>query len=130
MPRRRRGWAINGQHGENHGNDQFHSPLTTSLLEPALLLLVRQKARHGYTLLNELDQQKMGSIHPSMVYRMLRDMEEFGWIRSTWDTDETQGPPRRNYEITTLGIQALENWQKQLEQHKNLIEQLLSSFNS
>jgi DNA-binding PadR family transcriptional regulator len=121
---------MNGQHGENHANDQSHSPLTTSLLEPALLLLVRQKARHGYTLLNELDQQKMGSIHPSMVYRMLRDLEGFGWIRSTWDMDETQGPPRRNYEITTLGIQALENWQKQLEQHKNLIEQLLSRFNS
>jgi len=126
MSRRRRGRAMNGQHAENHAP---RSPLTTSLLEPALLLLVRQKARHGYTLLNELEQQKMGNIHPSMVYRMLRDLERIGWIRSTWDVDETQGPPRRNYEITPEGIQALQNWKNQLEQHKDLVEQLLSGIN-
>ena len=127
MPRRRRGRAMNGHHGENH---EVYSPLTNSLLEPALLLLVRQKARHGYTLLNDLDQQNMGSIHPSMVYRMLREMEGLGWIRSTWDVDETQGPPRRNYEITPEGTQALQNWKRQLEQHKDLVEQLLSGINS
>ena len=118
MPRRHRGRAMNGQHGENN---EYRSPLTTSLLEPALLLLVRQKARHGYTLLNDLAQQKMGSIHPSMVYRMLRDMEGLGWICSTWDVDESQGPPRRNYEITPEGAQALQNWKRQLEQHKDLV---------
>ncbi len=127
MPRRRRGWAMNGHHGENQ---DIHSPLTTSILEPTLLLLVSQKSSHGYNLLNELDQYRMGSIHPSIVYRVLREMEGLGWIRSTWDVDETQGPPRRNYEITVLGTQALQHWRKQLEQHRDLIEELLTKINS
>ena len=117
MPRRRRGWAMNGHQIENQEN---HSPLTNSLLEPILLILVSQKSRHGYNLLNELDQQKMGSIHPSIVYRVLRDMEGLGWIRSTWDVDQTLGPPRRNYEITDLGTQALLHWRKQLEQQAQI----------
>jgi DNA-binding PadR family transcriptional regulator len=72
----------------------------------------------------------MGSIHPSIVYRTLREMEALGWIRSTWNTNETQGPPRRDYEITDVGKQALLNWKIQLENHKNLIEQLLTNITS
>jgi DNA-binding PadR family transcriptional regulator len=118
---------MNGQHGENQG---IHSPLTTSILEPTLLLLVSQKTSHGYNLLNELEKYRMGSIHPSIVYRVLREMEGLGWIRSTWDVDETQGPPRRNYEITDLGTQALQHWRKQLEKHRDLIAELLTKIDS
>jgi DNA-binding PadR family transcriptional regulator len=118
---------MNGHHG---GSQEVHSPLTTSLLEPMLLMLVSQKPGHGYNLLSELDQQNMGSIHPSIVYRTLREMEALGWIRSTWNTNETQGPPRRDYEITDVGKQALLNWKIQLENHKNLIEQLLTNITS
>lgn len=127
MPRRRRGWAMNGHHLENQQN---HSPLSNSLLEPTLLFLVNQKPRHGYNLLIELEQQKLGSIHPSIIYRILRELEGLGWIQSTWDVDETQGPPRRIYKITNLGKQALQQWKVQLQQHKNLIEELLARIDS
>jgi len=127
MPRRRRGWAMNGHHDEVH--DQ-HTPLTISLLEPTLLLLISQKARHGYTLLNDLDQHNMGTIHPSVVYRTLRELEGLDWICSSWDIDQTQGPPRRTYTITDLGRQALIFWQQQIEKHQKSIDQLLLMFKS
>ncbi|MDO9085137.1 MAG: helix-turn-helix transcriptional regulator [Anaerolineaceae bacterium] len=127
MPRRRRGWAMNGHHSEHHSQ---HTPLTISLLEPTLLLLISQKERHGYTLLNDLEQMNMGTIHPSVVYRTLRELEGLEWIQSAWDTFETQGPPRRTYTITDLGIQALINWKQQLELHQKSIAQLLFLFKS
>lgn len=127
MPRRRRGWAMNGHHGEHHSQ---HTPLTISLLEPTLLLLISQKERHGYTLLNDLEQMNMGTIHPSVIYRTLRELEGLEWIQSAWDTFETQGPPRRTYTITDLGKQALINWKQQLELHQKSIDQLLLLFKS
>lgn len=127
MPRRRRGWAMNGHHGEQHGQ---HTPLTISLLEPTLLLLISQKERHGYTLLNDLEHMNMGTIHPSVIYRTLRELEGLDWIQSAWDTFETQGPPRRTYTITDLGKQALINWKQQLELHQKSIDQLLLLFKS
>jgi PadR family transcriptional regulator PadR len=118
---------MNGHHGEHHSQ---HTPLTISLLEPTLLLLISQKERHGYTLLNDLDQMNMGTIHPSVIYRTLRELEGLDWIQSTWDTFETQGPPRRTYTITDLGKQALINWKQQLVLHQKSIDQLLLLFKS
>ena len=123
MPRRRRGWAMNSHHGEFHSE---HTPLTISLLEPVLLLLISQQARHGYTLLNELVNWNMASIHPSVVYRTLREMEGLDWVQSSWDTAQTQGPPRRTYVITPLGEKALLNWKKQLEEHQKTVDHFLS----
>lgn len=127
MPRRRRGWAMNGF--QNEVSNQ-HSPLTISLLEPTLLLLINQQPAHGYTLLHDLEEREMGGIHPSVVYRTLRDLEVLEWIESSWDIDKTLGPPRRIYTITDLGKQALSNWKLQLEQHQKSIRNLLDSITS
>lgn len=112
-------------HGEG-GAPSYHTPLTMSLLEPALLILVQEQARHGYTLLQDLNQLGMGTIHPSVVYRTLRDMEELGWIASDWDTSQTQGPPRRTYRMAPPGEEALRNWRRELIHSQDLIAQLLA----
>ncbi len=121
MPRYRRGWALGG------GNNcvERHSPLAVSLLEPALFALLKEQPRHGYTLLADLDGLGMGSIHPSVVYRTLREMENLGWIESDWVTTQTQGPPRRTYRLTALGEEALQNWQHELKKTQEMVVQLL-----
>ena len=121
MPRHRRGWAMGG---DPHSEDR-HSPLTTSMLEPALLILLKEQPRHGYTLLADLETLGMTTIHPSVVYRTLREMEGLEWIQSDWDTDQTQGPPRRIYRLTVQGEEALRNWQHELEKTQELISDLL-----
>jgi PadR family transcriptional regulator PadR len=105
-------------------NRNRHSPLTVSMLEPALLVLLKEQPRHGYTLLASLESLGMGTLHPSMVYRTLRQMEELEWIGSDWDTSQTQGPPRRIYSLTPLGEDVLENWQDELEKVSSLISHL------
>ena len=121
MPRHRRGWAMGG--GPNY--EDRHSPLTISMLEPALLILLKEQPRHGYTLLTDLGCLGMATLHPSVVYRTLREMEGLGWIQSDWDTGQTQGPPRRNYRLTVQGEEALRNWQHELEKNQELISNLL-----
>jgi PadR family transcriptional regulator PadR len=121
MPRHRRGWAI----GNQPEFQERHSPLTMSILEPALLILLKEHPRHGYTLLSDLESLGMGTIHPSVVYRTLREMEKLAWIQSDWETFQTQGPPRRTYSLTLQGEEALEIWQGELDKTRRLISHLL-----
>jgi len=126
MPRHGRGWAMGG--GPNCGDR--HSPLTISILEPALLILLKEQPRHGYTLLGDIETLGMTTIHPSVVYRTLREMEGLEWIQSDWDTAQTQGPPRRIYRLTGQGEEALQNWRYELGKTQGLITQLLKRIDA
>jgi PadR family transcriptional regulator, regulatory protein PadR len=122
MPRHRRGWAMGGgPHREGR-----HSPLKIAMLEPTLLILLEERSRHGYTLLSELEGLGMGTIHPSVIYRTLREMEALEWIVSDWDADQTQGPPRRIYELTAQGESILKNWREEMTQMQAFISSLLN----
>lgn len=121
MPRHGRGWAMGG--GPNCENR--HSPLTISLLEPTLLILLKVQPQHGYTLLADLESLGMTTLHPSVVYRTLREFEGLEWVQSDWETNQTQGPPRRTYRLTDQGEEALRNWQHELEKNQKLISDLL-----
>jgi len=123
MPRHGRGgWGP----GRGHGRQRRHSPVATSLLEPALLVLLSDQQSHGYTLLEDLGNLNLGTIHPSMVYRSLREMEALEWVVSAWDTRQSQGPPRRVYQLTPLGKEALETWLEELGKARQTIDQLLA----
>lgn len=122
MPRHRRGWSMEGS-GNGRGR---RSPLTISMLEPALLILIKEEPRHGYTLLSDLETLGVSALHPSVVYRTLREMEILEWVQSDWETDQTQGPPRRKYRLTAQGEEALLSWKNALEKNQELVSQLLS----
>ncbi len=119
MPRHGRGWAM------EQGHERRHSSLTGSLLEPVLLVLVKGAPSHGYSLLSELGKMGLNSLHPSVVYRTLREMEDLGWIQSDWQTDQTQGPPRRTYHLTMQGEEALQYWKQELIRTNGIILRLL-----
>jgi len=121
MPRHGRGWAM----GQGQGQERRHSSLIVSLLEPALLVLVKGEPNHGYSLLNDLGEMGLNTLHPSVVYRTLREMEDLGWIQSDWETGQTQGPPRRTYHLTAPGEEALQYWKQELARTNEIILQLL-----
>ena len=111
--------------GDGNGRGR-RSPLTISMLEPALLVLIKEKPRHGYTLLSDLETLGVSALHPSVVYRTLREMEILEWVQSDWETDQTQGPPRRKYRLTAQGEEALLSWKNALKKNQELVSQLLS----
>jgi PadR family transcriptional regulator PadR len=98
------------------------------LMEPVLLLLLHQGLSHGYALMDQLDEYGLSQIDPSAVYRALRDMEERGMVTSTWDEQETQGPPRRVYRLTTQGSEALALWVADLEETQKRIVHVIESY--
>jgi len=121
MPRHKRGWGMR----DGSKREKRRTPLKVALVEPALLTLIAQSPRHGYSLLTELEEIGLEELHPSVVYRTLRQLADLEWIESEWDTDTTQGPPRRLYRLTRIGAAALETWQEELHKAQASIQQLL-----
>ena len=97
-------------------------------LEPVLLMRLHYGTAHGYSLLDGLDEYGLQELDPSVVYRALREMEEDGWVTSTWDEQKTQGPPRRIYRMTDRGHEILDLWVKELERSRSRIERFLEAY--
>lgn len=97
-------------------------------MEPFLLLLVARKPSHGYELIQELGELGMPDIAPSLVYRMLRQLEMDSLVISMWDTDTTAGPARRVYRITADGQLTLQNWVEQLKETDKVLNRFLGAY--
>lgn len=121
MPRHKRGWAIK----EGHQRERRRTPLAGALVEPALLLLINEQPQHGYALLSALEVLEIAAIHPSVVYRTLRQMENLDWVKSEWDTDNDQGPPRKIFSLTEQGQAAHLTWQEELAKAQHSIQTML-----
>jgi len=67
-------------------------------------------------------------LNRAAVYRALREMEEEGWVISTWDTQRTQGPPRRVYSLTEVGDQMLLDCVQDLQRVREQLDFFLSAY--
>ena len=98
-------------------------------LEPCLLLLLQEDANHGYNLLDAL--QSFGfvrdSVDASVVYRVLREMEQAGWVTSEWDTAGS-GPPRRVYQATVAGEEYLRQWIDDLRRTRDELDSFIATY--
>jgi DNA-binding PadR family transcriptional regulator len=97
-------------------------------LEPTLLLLLHRGPAHGYTLIEQLAKFGLEGLHPSVTYRVLRDMDEREWVTSNWDVDRTQGPPRRVYHLTAQGDEVLGSYMQDLRQTHEQIGDLMDAY--
>ncbi|HOU14889.1 MAG TPA: NifB/NifX family molybdenum-iron cluster-binding protein [Anaerolineae bacterium] len=95
-------------------------------LDPALLLLLEQSPAHGYTLLNRMAEFGLDFLAPTVIYRALREMEDRGWVTSTIDEEETQGPPRRVYALAPAGRAILACCIAQLKSTQQVLEYVLA----
>src|SRR2546430_14795485 len=79
-------------------------------LEPALLLLLRERPTHGYELLEQLPELVGGErVDVGNVYRVLRGLEEQGLVTSEWRED-LPGPAKRTYDLTADRPRAPAPW--------------------
>jgi DNA-binding PadR family transcriptional regulator len=84
---------------------------------------------HGYNLLSGLGEFGLNpeAHDPSMIYRVLREMEAVGWI-SSYAGEESRGPQRRVYHLTEEGERHLEIWIEDLRRSKGEIESVLEAY--
>ncbi len=98
-------------------------------LRPALLFLLTRENSHGYSLLEGVKEFGFNSdqIDPSLVYRILRNMEEIGWV-SSHIGEESLGPQRRVYQILPEGKTRLAELIDGLRQRRDEINNLLKAY--
>lgn len=99
--------------------------------ESCLLLLLHCDEAHGYDLLDGLKQFGFAQnpVDSSTVYRMLRGLEERGFVTSRWDT-EGGGPARRLYQITAEGDRYLGWWVDDLRETDQVLHSFLETYDS
>ena len=84
--------------------------LASGILNMLLLAEVeREGPRHGYALVQDLEANVKGAFafKEATVYALLKEAEEVGLVKSRWAPSDS-GPPRKYYEITGRGRQALD----------------------
>jgi PadR family transcriptional regulator PadR len=80
--------------------------LPRNFLRPCILLLLREEPAHGYDLLQRLRTFGFVRDDPGRLYRVLRALEDEGFVHSAWESSST-GPDRRIYELTRAGVEEL-----------------------
>ena len=96
--------------------------------EPAVLLVLRDYPGHGYELLEKLQELMPGErIDMGNLYRVLRGLEDEGFVRSEWEA-ELPGPAKRTYELTDDGRRLLDVWAGALRDNQTLISAFLARY--
>lgn len=99
-------------------------------VEPALLLLLHDQPTHGYALIEGLTRLGLDTypVDQSVVYRILRNLEDADVITSEWETEETGGPPRRVYKLTQKGDEHLKAWVEELRATDHILHLFLNVY--
>jgi PadR family transcriptional regulator PadR len=96
--------------------------------EPALLLLLSERAAHGYDLLEQIAELTGEQrIDMGNLYRVLRALEEDGIVTSEW-CDDAPGPSKRIYELTDEGRGLLDRWADALRANQDLVSSFLDRY--
>jgi poly-beta-hydroxybutyrate-responsive repressor len=94
------------------------------MLMAHLLALLRGWTAYGYDLVQRLEEAGYGDFNKGSIYRTLRQMERLGLVSSDWDTS-SDGPARRMYTVTQLGMSFLTDWLAIVDAHRRDLEVLL-----
>jgi PadR family transcriptional regulator PadR len=97
-------------------------------VEPSLLLLLRERPRHGYELIELLPELAGGKrVDVGNLYRLLRTLEAEGIVDSEWSA-HLPGPAKRTYRLTEDGRRLLDRWVDALRQSQDEIAAFLHRY--
>lgn len=98
-------------------------------VEPALLLLLRERPMHGYELIERMPEVAGEDVRVDVgnLYRILRALEEEGIVSSEWSA-ELPGPAKRTYELTEAGSRLLDRWADSLGDAQKSIGDFLERY--
>lgn len=98
-------------------------------LEPAILLLLRERPVHGYELIERLPEVAGDDARVDVgnLYRLMRALESEGIVTSEWSAD-LPGPARRTYELTEAGSLLLDRWADALRGAQTVLGSFLDRY--
>jgi len=100
-------------------------------LESCLLVLLHREPGYGYSLMDGLREFgfQTEQMDISILYRALRDLEAAELISGVWD-ENSLGPQRRMYNLTSQGEATLVEWIESLRQRRREIEKLEAAYDA
>ncbi len=92
-----------------------------AFVEPAALAALLAKPAHGYDLRKEISLITDGQVEVDAggLYRVLRRLEDEGFVTSAWAEGGT-GPQRRDYQLTAEGRELAQDWITRLRERERL----------
>jgi len=90
---------------------------------PAILLLLSERPRHGYRLIDPLIDLGFGPVDRPTVYRALGDLERDGLLES-WNAEPKAGATRHAYALTEAGRRALQHWMEVVAAERDALERV------
>lgn len=89
-------------------DDGWASQLRKGLVELAILGLLRQQARYGSQLVDDLADHPALAITAGTVYPLLARLARSGLVVTSWQ-ESPVGPPRKYYALTEAGRSRLDS---------------------
>lgn len=100
---------------EQKMNEDWVSQIKRGTLEYAVLLLIRNKDRYGYDLIQTLDDFSMLRTKENTVYPLLRRLLKNEYLEAYWQNMGEGIPARKYYKITKNGKMYLSQLEKDWE---------------
>lgn len=111
--------------------NKFTQQIKKGVLEMIVLNIIQQKRTYGYELIQKLEKEgesffdlKEGTLYP-VLYRL----EDSGFIKASWHTEEGRTAPKKYYEITEEGRKILEEYRKIWADFKICVDRLCGEEN-
>ena len=108
-------------------HSRFEVAAPRHFLLPAILLLLAEEPRHGYSLAKGVHELQVGRVDRPSVYRALAQLEADGLICSSPETS-LAGQGRRVYSLTEQGEQALRHWMGVIKQERDGLDRVLRRY--
>ena len=113
-------------------HSRFEVAAPRHFLLPAILLLLAEEPRHGYSLAKGVHALQVGRVDRPSVYRALAQLESDGLIDTSPPTDDAEGlrggQSRRVYGLTAQGQQALRRWMGVIKQERDGLDRVLRRY--
>jgi PadR family transcriptional regulator, regulatory protein PadR len=93
-------------------------------LEYCVLALLRGQARYGFDLVRTLAEADGLVTSEGTIYPLLSRLRRDGLVTTAWH-ESPSGPPRRYYELTAAGEDALELFTAEWDRFTNAVDRVL-----
>ncbi len=90
-------------------NDKYERQMKKGVLEMLVLKLLEQEAKYGYQIIQEMREKSEETflLKDGTLYPILYRLEDDGLVAGKWSQAQGKQVPRKYYEITKEGLDAL-----------------------
>ena len=100
--------------------------LRRGTLEFCVLALLEAEPRYGVELVSQLAERTALTTSEGTLYPLLGRLRRTGWVATTWQ-ESPAGPPRRYYELTPAGKEALAHFRSEWVAFRTAVDRIIGT---